>query len=424
MRVLGLVAVMAAAALASCSNPQPAATAPPQYKLERVVMLMRHSVRPPTSANVTPPGLAAQPWSTWTTAYGELTPHGAAGAKLMGVYDRGYFAGRGLVAASGCPAAGEIAVWASGKSRAIETAKNYVAGMYPDCTVPVASPPDENNDPVFHPLDMGAGGVDGARAKIATDARLPEGGIAALQASMGADFAVLQRVLGCCAPPVCVKEKLKADCKLADFKSEIVANKNDSSDMSGILGVASTAGQSIALEYLEGKPMEQVGWGRASKDDIVAMLRFHPVKFYYETRTPYVSERIAAPIARRILGALNGEADTGKLTLLVGHDTNIASLGGMLDLHWTIAEYPTDDPPPGGALGFELVSDAQGGKFVRAFYQAQTMDQLRNLTPLTAEAPPALVYIPITGCTTSAEAVCPLAKFQELVQAKLDHPAT
>jgi 4-phytase/acid phosphatase len=45
--------------------------------------------------------------------------------------------------------------------------------------------------------------------------------------------------------------------------------------------------------------MDQVGWGRASKADIQAMLRFHPVKFNYEVGAPYIAERYAAPIAKR-----------------------------------------------------------------------------------------------------------------------------
>ena len=83
---------LVAIALVACSEAPPAAQAP-TYKLERVVMLMRHNVRPPTKADVTPVGMTAQPWSSWTTPYGELTPHGEAGAKLMGEYNRVYLAG-------------------------------------------------------------------------------------------------------------------------------------------------------------------------------------------------------------------------------------------------------------------------------------------------------------------------------------------
>lgn len=375
-------------------------------------MLMRHSVRPPTKAEVTPPGVASNPWPAWDTAFGELTAHGGKGAMLIGRYDREFYAGRGLLPATGCPAAGEVAVWASGKSRAIDTAKNVVAGMFPGCTVPVAHPDDENNDPVFHPASMGAGDVDAARAKAAVEARLPPGGVAALQKSYSAQFATLQRVLGCCQPAG----------KLIDMPSSVRAGKGDGTALEGALSIGSTAGQTILLEYVEGKPLAQVGWGRASKADIATMLEFHPLKFAYEARTPYIADRIAAPIARRILDALDGKGAT-KFTLLAGHDTNIAMLGGMLDLHWKAADYPRDDPPPGGALGFELLRGTNGGQFVRAFYQAQSMDQLRNLTPLTAKSPPAYSYIPITGCTTNANELCPLAKFKAVVQAKLDQPA-
>ena len=406
------VLLVAATALAGT-----VARAGPAPQLERVVMLMRHSVRPPTKAAVTPDGWAAQSWGKWTTAYGELTPHGAAGARLMGAYDRGALSSRGLFAASGCPASGDIAVWASGKSRAIETAQNYAEAMFPGCGVKVDHPADENNDPVFHPLDSGTR-IDGDKALAAARARLPAGGLKAVHAAHAADFAVLQRILG--KPAVCAVPS----CRLSDIPSKLDAQPGDGPDLAGALGIASTAGQSIMLEYVEGKPLSEVGWGRASKAELTRLLNFHATKFFYEARTPYVAERAAAPIARRVLAALGGEPGAGKLTLLVGHDTNIAQLGGMLDLHWKVGEYAADDPPPGGALGFELLKDAKGARWVRAFYQAQTMDQLRNLTPLTAKAPPARVYIPITGCTKLASELCPLARFQAIIQGKLNHPAS
>ena len=87
-----------------------------------------------------------------------------------------------------------------------------------------------------------------------------------------------------------------------------------------------------------------------------------------------------------------------KLTVLVGHDTNIANLGGFLDLHWTLPDYPRDDPPPGGALGFEVLADPAGKQYVRAFYRAQTMDQVRELQALDGDNKPAYVYLEIPGC--------------------------
>jgi 4-phytase/acid phosphatase len=409
---LAAIAALACASPACASPPAPGA----DLQLERVVMLMRHSVRPPTKPTVTPPGWAAEAWPAWTTPLGELTPHGAAGARLMGVYDREALSARGLFPAKGCPQPGDIAVSASGKSRSIETARNYAEAMFPGCGVKVEHPPDETNDPVFHPLESGAT-IDGARALAATRARLPAGGLAAVQAAHADDFAVLQRILG--RPTQCAVPS----CNLVDIPSELEGKAQDSPDLEGALGVASTVASTLMLSYVEGKPMSEVGWGRATKSDLTQLLTFHTTKFQWEARTPYVAERAAAPIARRVLEALDGAPGTGKLTLLVGHDTNIAQLGGMLDLHWQVADYPPDDPPPGGVLGFELVRDASGARFVRAFYEAQSMDQLRSLAPLTAEAPPSHAYLPIPGCTTLASEPCPLARFEAIVQRKLDHPA-
>ncbi len=393
----------------------PAASGGPtsDLKLERVVMLMRHSVRPPTKAPATPEGTTAQPWSSWTTPFGDLTPHGSEGARLMGVYNRTLLGSRGLLPRAGCAPAGEVVVWASGKSRAIKTAEAFVEGLQPGCGITVAHPDSEDNDPVFHPAEGAA--IDGALALKSAQRVTP--GVASEARVHAQDFAVLQRVLGC-------DPATKAGCGIAQRPSTLKGNPADGPDIEGALSIASTAGQTVLLEYVEGKPMDQVGWGRASKADIQAMLRFHPVKFRYEVGSPYIAERYAAPVAKRILAALNGEADTGRLTLLVGHDTNIAAMRGFLGVHFTSADYPRDDPPPGGAMGFELLKDAGGHAFVRAFYTAQSMDQLRELQPLTAANPPAYAYFPIPGCGVKGEpTLCPLETFQKIVGGKLASPA-
>jgi len=391
LRNMLMAAMMAMPAMAH------AADATDGLKLERVVMVMRHSVRPPTKAQATPAGTTAQPWSSWTTPYGDLTPHGADGARLMGAYYRTFLGARGILPREGCAPTGDIVAWASSKPRAIKTAEAFVEGLQPGCGLKVARPDSEETDVVFHPASI----INGDIALKASQRTKP--GIAAETKAMAKEFAILDRVLG----------------RRLDRASHLEAAKDDNASLEGALGVASTAGQTVLLEYVEGKPMDQVGWGRASKADIQALLRFHTVKFRYEVGNPYVAQRYAAPVAAEILKALNGEAGTGKLTLLVGHDTNIAALRGFLDAHFTAADYPQDDPPPGGAMGFELVRNAKGEAFVRAFYTAQTMDQLRELTPLTAANPPAYSYFPIPGCAS----LCPLTTFQKIVSGKLAKPA-
>lgn len=407
-------ALMTAAGLALLASAAQAETGGPTegLKLERVVMMMRHSVRPPTKAPATPAGTTAQAWGTWTTPYGELTAHGGEGARLMGAYYRTFLSARGLLPHEGCAASGDIVAWASGKQRAIKTAEMFVEGLQPGCGLKVAHPDDEANDPIFHPAE----GIDGDIALKAAQRQKP--GVAAEARIHAADFAILQRVLGC-------DPATRAGCDIAKRPSRLAANKNDNPDMEGALSIASTAGQTVLLEYVEGKPMNEVGWGRASKADIQAMLRFHPVKFHYEVGAPYIAERYAAPVAKEVLGALTGAEGTGgKLTMLVGHDTNIAALRGFFGAHFTAADYPRDDPPPGGAMGFELLKDGAGKAYVRTFYTAQTMDQLRALQPLTASNPPSYSYFPLPGCGVKGEpTLCPLETFQKIVERKLKSPA-
>lgn len=409
VRSAGAAALALVALLGSGTAHASAGGATEGLKLERVVMMMRHSVRPPTKPVATPKGTTAQPWSAWNTPYGELTPHGAEGARLMGVYYRTFLSARGLLPGAGCAASGDVVAWASSKQRAIKTAEMFVEGLQPGCGVKVERPDSEETDAIFHPSE----GIDGDVALRA--ALRQEPGLAAEYQRRAADFAILQRVLGC-------DPATKAGCDLAGKPSHLQANKNDTPELEGALSVASTAGQTILLEYLEGKPMSEVGWGRASKADIQAMLRFHVTKFHYEVGAPYVAERYAAPVAKAILDAMSG-AQGAKLTMLVGHDTNIAALRGFFGAHFTVADYPQDDPPPGGAMGFELVKGKDGKRYVRGFYTAQTMDQLRALQPLTAGNPPSFSYFEIPRCRTPAEAtLCPLETFEKIVGRKLKAP--
>ena len=388
-------------------------------RLERAVMLMRHGVRPPTKANVTPKGTNSQPWPVWSTSVGELTPHGAKGALLMGQYNRAWLAGRGLVPAAGCPADDVVSYHASGKPRAIYTARAFAEGFAPGCKAKLDFPSSDRQDPVFHPVDSGMK-LDGAIAKAAS-LRRANGSLETVVAAHASEFALLQDVLKCCDTKVCERAG-KASCAVGDMPTHVEIAEGKPA-LEGSLGIASTAAQTLLLEYVEGKPAADIGWGRAGKPEIQKLLRFHSTKFNLEVRPPYVAERYAAPVARAILDALDMPGSP-RLTMLVGHDTNIAALAGFFDMHWEIGDYPPDSLPPGGALGFERLRDASGRTFVRAFYQAQSMDQLRNLTPLSKEQPPAQVHVRIPGCSEASDpTLCDIGRFREIVTRKLQNPA-
>jgi 4-phytase/acid phosphatase len=103
----------------------------------------------------------------------------------------------------------------------------------------------------------------------------------------------------------------------------------------------------------------------------------------------------------------------------VGHDTNIASMAGALGLNWLI-DGRRDDTPPGGALVFELWKKHSAQDYaVRTYYTAQSLDQMRNATPLTAQDPPERVPVFVPACSR-ADTSCAWDAFQQAVKGATD----
>jgi len=88
-----------------------------------------------------------------------------------------------------------------------------------------------------------------------------------------------------------------------------------------------------------------------------------------------------------------------KFTLFVGHDTNLTATAGFLDVTRQAEGFRKNDPSPAGALVFELHRVKQSGQLiVRLFFVSVSLDQMRNGTELTLQAPPQRVPLTISAC--------------------------
>ena len=108
----------------------------------------------------------------------------------------------------------------------------------------------------------------------------------------------------------------------------------------------------------------------------------------------------------------------------------------LLGLNWLTESWNINQSPPGGLLRFELSHSASaeaidpetpaGGKnfvnsssekFVKIFFEAQTMGQQRRAEVLHAASgnTPDRVFVAIPGCASGPENSCPFEKFQNLV---------
>ncbi len=370
---------VACLALALC-NPAQAQAAKARdtqdWTLERVVVVMRHGVRPPTRAEPLPAGEASQPWPTWDVDWGYLTNHGAQAVARVADFDRSTYAG---FLGHACPTAHDVRVIADSDERTVKTAETYVGAMFAGCAVPVDHLAEGQKDPRF----AEDGGIDPATALAAAQSALPPGGLAAVDAQYTDGLKALTRILGCTQP----------SCDLSRQPATLDTAKGHLR-LGGGIATASTFSEILALEYAEGKPMAEVGWGRTDRAEIARLLQFHALDYLYTARPKALAQAGAKGLLSEVHRGLFA-TDTARYTLIVGHDGNIAHIGGVLDLHWQGGDFAQDDPPPAGALIFELWRDAKGNGHVIVRFRSQTLDEMRNLTPLSADASKAL---PLPQC--------------------------
>jgi 4-phytase/acid phosphatase len=377
---------------------------PSGLKVERVVLLMRHGVRPPTKAVPMAEGTAAEAWPGWSTKPGWLTPRGAVAIERLGVWDGARLRKLGSLPASGCPAEGTVKIVADSDQRTIATADAWLKGLAPACAIPNAHKPQDEPDPIFSAIETGLGKLDPAEANAEVAAAIGPGGIAALDT---AHRPLLQRL------DAILCGKATTSCGVGGKPSGLTpATATQRPKLTGALDRASTAAQILLLEYADGKPMQEVGWGRATVADIAAFSAFHSLEFGVLARPRAVAAANLAGITPIIRDGLTGPV---RLTMISGHDTNIANLGGLLGVHWRVPGLAADDPSPGGAILIEQLRDGKGGRYVRAFYRSQTLEQIRSGTVLAADAP-YLGALALPGCRALGVAgLCTWDRFEAIL---------
>ena len=396
-------------------------------KLKFVVMVSRHGVRSPTGKPGQLNQYSAQPWPTWSVPPGYLTEHGAHLMTLFGAFDREQLVAEGLLAASGCSDAEHIKIVADSDQRTRETGKALAAGLAPDCTVVVSALAEGTPDPLFHSLEAGAGHPDKLLATTAVAGRIGNNP-AGLSEAYRPQLETLQQVLNACNPGASCVSTGAAPQSIFDIQSSIAPGKDDHLvELHTPLSVASTMTENLLLEYTEGMEVANVGWGQVDIRKLRGLLQLHTANEDITHRTPYIARIESANLLSHILQSMDqetaGRSVTGalskpgdRLLIVVGHDTNIANISGALGLSWLI-DGRRDDTPPGGALVFELWKrDDTGEYLVRTFYQAQTLDQMRNATPLSMQSPPERVPVFVPGCSRS-DGSCTWKAFQEAVHA-------
>jgi 4-phytase/acid phosphatase len=421
-----IVTMMVLAAL-----PLPAAAQSDEI-LHKVVIVSRHGVRTPTVAPEILATWASQPWPDWNQPAAALTPRGAQLATLMGRYFREYLAVQGAVPAAGCPANSVAYVYADVLERTKATAQALIDGFAPGCGVVLRTRGNVTVDPMFHPLEAGVCKLDPMTAQKSVLERVG-GDLNRVTRDRKASFDALQAALGCCKPALCTAFGRGELCKLGDLPTAMTPHADGAGlSLIGALPIASTTSEIFLLEYANGMAASDVAWGRMTPEQMRETMRLHTEAYDLMQRTPYLARRMGSALLSRVaqavtsarllgFGAPDPAVRDAKFVAVVGHDTNIWNLAGMMDVSWSQPGYQRNQTPPGGALMFEVREGADKKLRVYTSYVAQSLEQMRNATPLTQEVPPATTPLRLSGCSTGAPGFpCTLEEFAITIRNALD----
>ena len=404
-----LITATVAGIVLLASNAQ-AQTVPEGYQLQQVLMMSRHNLRAPLANNgsvleqSTP-----NKWPEWDVPGGQLTTKGGVLEVYMGHYMREWLAEQGMVKSGECPPPYTVYAYANSLQRTVATAQFFITGAFPGCDIPVHHQEKMGTmDPTFNPV-------------ITDDsASFREKAVQAMEKARQAQqldesYKLLAQIARYQDSPSC---KEKQQCSLSDAKDSFSANYQKEPGVKGPLAIGNSLVDAFTLQYYEGFPLDQVAWGEIKTDQQWRLLS--KLKNSYQDSlftSPEVARNVAKPLVKYIDNALVTEAaKTPKITVLVGHDSNIASLLTALDFNAYTLPGQYERTPIGGKIVFQRWHDTQANRdLMKIEYVYQSAEQLRNADALTLKTPPQRVTLSLKGCPVDANGFCPMDTFSKIM---------
>ena len=373
-----------------------------KYELKEVVVMSRHNIRSPlTSGGAAYMRVTPYEWFKWTSPSSQLSQRGGVLETEMGQFFRKWVVGAGLLPDNYRPVDDEVLFYANSRQRTFATAKYFSAGFLPFANVEIQHKYDEDiMDPVFKAQFTKMN--DEYRQQILAEMATLHGGPEAWMQSVQPTLTLMEEVIDMAHSPAAANDTVHFRFDDTQFKLE----KGDEPKMSGGYTLANSVADAMVLQCYESESMAAFGHELTEEQwrGICGVKEVYD-GLLFTTHTAAVN--LAYPLVSRIREELaNGNR---KFTFLCGHDSNLASIGAALRLHYPETAHALElRTPIGSKLVFEKWSDGSED-YVAINLVYPKYSQMHARTLLSLEESPMVQTVTIEGLTATSDGLYRLA---------------
>ncbi|OCG01441.1 histidine-type phosphatase [Gilliamella sp. wkB112] len=365
------------------------------YQLEKVVILSRHGIRTPLLntlqflSKVTPFS-----WPQWDHPFGYLTTRGGTLESYFGHYLSLWLEKHNIKLSANNS---ELFVYANSLQRTVATAQFFITGAYAGQDIVIQHKyPIEKMDPIFDPSLR----KDSPEFKQNVLDDIDEADkIESIFKNLAPSFELLSDILDYKSSDLYAKYR----CKLADIPNELYFKKGEEPALLGSLAIGISAADAFLLQYYADFPKEQIAWGKIdnlSQWQQIINIRNQYINLLCQTKT--LAKHAAAQLIDMISNLM--QHNGSKVNLLVGHDSNIASL--LSALHFKHYQLPEqfESTPIGGKVVLQRFRHQTSGKFFfKAEYVYQSFEQLHSGQALDLNNPPKHFRLELENATVNSD---------------------
>ncbi|OCG35877.1 bifunctional glucose-1-phosphatase/inositol phosphatase [Gilliamella sp. Gris1-4] len=387
------------------------------YTLEQVVVFSRHGLRAPlASPNSTLGKVTPNSWPQWDTPASYLTTRGGVLESYFGHYFSEWLVDNKLLAANDCPSKNDVYIYTNSLQRTIATGQFFSVGAFPGCNIPVIHKEKLGTmDPVFFPV-IRDGSPEFKQAAIASINQTADiKGIEGLNEKLGKAYQDMSKIINYPQSSNCLTDK---QCDFTKLPTQLIIEKGKEPGVTGPLRTGTSIADAFILQYYEGAPLKDIAWGKIKNNQQFEQLV--AIKEHYNTvlfGSPIIAKQVAAKLTQYIDHSFSEKKNQHKFTLLVGHDSNVASLFSAMQIKSYTLPEQFETTPIGGKIVFQKWRNNKNGEaFMKIEYFYQSTDQIRNLSQLNRNNPPHKVTLEMENCPINAMGFCSFATFKQTIK--------